>query len=337
MYEAGRNEPGRYELPVYKSRLVLELARNLRAFLSLDAGLVRGPVPGGDQQARETQRSLEQARNQIANKDRRIEKLRRRLSDSERPKERPKARPTEKRDSKSNLRTIVGDPRDHFIGRVAKGKSFVDVGGLGRAVNEKVSVAHSHGATDLTMLDIVPQDHGLWRGFSERMEQLSISGYESVSGSILDIGESSDPPRYDVVHCTGVLYHMPDPIRFLSALRKITGEYLILGSAVTATRVDGASGTLEVPSSSALFVPALQDRERAILQEYWRPFVGEDAIGLTSEVSPWDPEDFTPWWWIPTVECMRSMCESAGFVHEDGASYWNGNAHAMLLSRGPGS
>lgn len=323
-------------MPVYKSRLVLEIARNLRAFLSLDAGLVRGPVPGQDQHARETQRSLEQARNQLANKNRRIERLKRQMSGGERPKERPQARPAQKRAPQSERRTIVGDPRDHFIGRVAKGRSFVDVGGLGRAVNEKVSVAHSHGATGLTMLDIVPQDHGLWQGFTDRMEQLSISRYENVSGSILDIGESQAPPSYDVVHCTGVLYHMPDPLRFLSALRRITNEYLVLGSAVTATRVDGTSGTLEVPSSSALLIPALQDRERTILREYWRPFVGEDAIGLTSEVSPWDPEDFTPWWWLPTVDCMRSMCESVGFVYEDGTSYWNGNAHAMLLSRRPG-
>jgi hypothetical protein len=35
------------------------------------------------------------------------------------------------------------DPRDVFLGRVARGRTFADVGGLWGVVNEKVSVAHA--------------------------------------------------------------------------------------------------------------------------------------------------------------------------------------------------
>jgi 2-polyprenyl-3-methyl-5-hydroxy-6-metoxy-1,4-benzoquinol methylase len=317
-------------VPVYRSRTVLEVARNVRAFLELNAGLVRGEVPDLEQANRQAQNRIEQLRNQLADKDRQLQRTREQLPGEGRPA--ANAQNAAGREKEAG-QAIVGDPRDHFISRVARGRSFADVGGLYGTVSEKLSVAHSHGATDLTMIDIVPEGNELWQAFSDRMQQLGISGYETISKSILDLAESPDHPRYDVVHCTGVLYHMPDPIRLLSALRKITRKYLVLGSAVTATSISGNGETLNVPPAASLFIPALKEHERAILEGYWRPFVGSDALGLTREQKSWDMEDFAPWWWLPTVDCIRAMCESAGFDFEGGAHYWNDNAYAVLLSR----
>ena len=42
------------------------------------------------------------------------------------------------------------DVRDTYISQVVAGKSFADVGGLWGTVNEKVSVAHAHGARGLS-------------------------------------------------------------------------------------------------------------------------------------------------------------------------------------------
>lgn len=326
-------------MPVYRSRTVLEVAHNVRAFLELNAGLVRGEVPDPEQanrQLRQVQNRVEQLRNQLADKDRQLQHARERLPSEGRPAAKDKVGANARNTARSEKevgQAIVGDPRDHFIARVAKGRSFADVGGLYGTVNEKVSVAHSHGASELAMIDIVPEGNELWQAFSDRMQYFGISGYETISDSILDLAESPDHPRYDVVHCTGVLYHMPDPIRLLSALRKITREYLVLGSAVTATSICGNGETLNVPSAASLFIPALKEHERAILESYWRPFVGSDALGLTREQKFWDVEDFAPWWWLPTADCMRAMCESAGFDYEGGAHYWNDNAYVMLLSR----
>ena len=182
----------------------------------------------------------------------------------------------------------MSDVRDTYISQVAAGKSFADVGGLWGTVNEKVSVAHTHGARALTMID--------------------------------------------VVHCSGVLYHMPEPMQFLRALRKITGEALVLTSAVTATRVEGEKGVLEIPAAAMLCIPALQGREREIVQAYWRGIVGDGAFGITQEVAEWSFEDFGPWWWLPTAEALRAMCEVAGFRYEAGAPSWNGNAYTLRLS-----
>jgi 2-polyprenyl-3-methyl-5-hydroxy-6-metoxy-1,4-benzoquinol methylase len=326
-------------VPVYKSRTVVEVAHNVRAFLELNAGLVRGEVPDPEQanrQLRQVQNRVGQLQKQLADKDRQLQRVRARLPGEGRAivKDKVDANTRDAAGRENGAgRAIVGDPRDHFIGRVARGRSFADVGGLYGTVSEKVSVAHSHGATELAMIDIVPEGNELWQAFSDRMQHLGISGYETISDSILDLAESPDHPRYDVVHCTGVLYHMPDPMRLLSALRKITREYLVLGSAVTATSISGNGETLEVPSAASLFIPALKEHEKAILEGYWRPFVGSDALGLTREQGTWDVEDFAPWWWLPTVDCMRSMCESAGFDYEGGAHYWNDNAYVVLLSR----
>lgn len=226
----------------------------------------------------------------------------------------------------------MSDPRDVYIQRVVRGKSFVDVGGLWGTVNEKVSVAHTAGAQSVAMIDVTPLGHELWQAFEKRRQALQVPEVECVSGDVQRLVESAGDFQFDVVHCSGVLYHLPDPFRLLVALRKLTREYLILTSAITATRIDSAQGVLEVPQASALFVPALYGREREIVREYWQRFVGNAALGLTSEIATWDPDDFGPWWWLPTAVALTALCETCGFRCEATALTWNDNASVQLLS-----
>ena len=226
----------------------------------------------------------------------------------------------------------MSDPRDRYIGRVVNGKSFADVGGLWGTVNEKVSVAHKCGANALTMIDVSPPAHDLWRLFDERRQAVGMPEVQCISADVLTIANTLPVVQFDVVHCSGVLYHMPDPMSLLVSLRKITREYLILASAVTATRVKGKQGVMEIPQAAALFVPALQEREHAILKSYWQKFVADTAIGLTSEPISWQPDDFSPWWWLPTVDALKAMCQAAGFHCQEGAYFWNHNAYVLLLS-----
>ena len=229
----------------------------------------------------------------------------------------------------------MNDVRDTYIGQVVAGKSFADVGGLWGTVNEKVSVAHTHGACALTMIDISPVDSDLWTLFEQRRHTLRLPTVECVSGDILTLAEAEPCPQFDVVHCSGVLYHMPEPMRFLYALRRVTRESLVLTSAITATRIEGEKGVLEVPAAAMLCIPALGGREREIVQSYWQGVVGDGAFGLTQELSEWHPEDFAPWWWLPTAEALRTMCEVVGFRCETGSPSWNGNAYTLRLSVRP--
>ena len=227
---------------------------------------------------------------------------------------------------------MMSDPRDEYIARVVKGKTFADVGGLWGTVNEKVSVAHKHSAAVLAMIDVLPLGHDLWRSFNQRARTFELPEVRCISSNILQIEETLPGLQFDVVHCSGVLYHMPDPIRFLVAMRQITREHLILNSIVTATKVESKERVLQIPQGAALFVPALKDKERAILKSFWQQFVGDAAIGVTAEAQSWSVNDFDPWWWLPTVEAVRAMCRAAGFCCEDGAYFWNDNAYALLLS-----
>lgn len=224
------------------------------------------------------------------------------------------------------------DLRDEYIGKVVNSKSFADVGGLWGTVNEKVSVAHAYGASALTMIDITPAEGELWRLFEDRRRALRLPEVHCINSDVLVLADTTPCPQFDVVHCSGILYHMPDPMRFLVALRKITREHLVLSSVVTATRVESDQGVLAIPQAASLFVPALQSKERAILKSYWQRFVGDGAIGLTCEATSWRPDDFAPWWWLPTVEALKAMCAAAGLTCREGAYFWQENAYVLLLS-----
>ncbi|MGE0683165.1 MAG: methyltransferase domain-containing protein [Candidatus Binatia bacterium] len=226
----------------------------------------------------------------------------------------------------------MNDQRDEYISKVVNGQSFADIGGLWGTVSEKVSIAHRFGAKSLAMIDIAPEGHELWRLFEERRRELQLPEVHYVSGDIMHLVNTEACPQFDVVHCSGVLYHIPNPLQLLLALRRITRKYLILTSSVTVTRIESAQGVLEIPRAAVLFIPALQERERAILKAYWERFVGINAVGLTSETVSWRLDDFSPWWWLPTVEALKAMCETVGFHCLDGSPFWNDNAHILLLS-----
>src|SRR5258708_6455118 len=124
------------------------------------------------------------------------------------------------------------DLRDEFIAKVVDGRSFADVGGLWGVVNEKVSVAAEHHALRLAMIDISSPQSELWQIFRDRLATSGIYDCECISEDICDLAGRSKH-KYEVVHCSGVLYHHPNPVLLLESLRRVTARYLILTSAVT--------------------------------------------------------------------------------------------------------
>lgn len=60
--------------------------------------------------------------------------------------------------------------------------------------------------------------------------------------------------------------------------------------------------------------------------------MGDGALGLTCD-AVCDPDDYGPWWWLPTVNALKALCTSAGFTVEAGAYSWNGNAYTVQLLR----
>jgi 2-polyprenyl-3-methyl-5-hydroxy-6-metoxy-1,4-benzoquinol methylase len=227
-------------------------------------------------------------------------------------------------------RTKTMDVRDDLIRETVAGKTFVDVGGLWGTINEKVSVAAAAGAGSVAMIDITPLENELWTLLDERLASLGVSDYERISADIEKLGKLDDRPLFDVVHCSGVLYHHPEPLQLIRSLRKITRRHLILTSAITQERVENDLGVFQIPASGVLFVPALPESERKILAKYWTEHAGASAWGITERVT-WNLEDFAPWWHLPTAHSMAAMAEVCGLKLISSHPIWNGDAQTLLL------
>jgi len=100
---------------------------------------------------------------------------------------------------------------------------------------------------------------------------------------------------------------------------------------VTRETITNDLGTIRISSSGAIFVPALDERERAILWSHWRDNAGVPACYGISEPVRWNTNDYGPWWWLPTSQVMLAMAESARFEVVDSGEIWNGNAYTTLL------
>ena len=223
------------------------------------------------------------------------------------------------------------DVRDRFVQQVVRGKTFAEVGGLWGTVSEKASVAHAGGASALTMIDITPAGTHWWQEFERRRQALNVPPVRSISGDVMQLSETDPSLRFDVVHCSGILYHVPNPLHFLKCLRTITREHLILTSSITETEISNSAGRVTVPTGSALFVPALSPTEKAVLKEHWSDVAPNNAKGLTLEIPNWRIEDFGPWWWLPTTDALAAMCRVVGFDVRGVELTWNGHAATMLL------
>ncbi|MGL5059131.1 MAG: tetratricopeptide repeat protein [Microcoleus sp.] len=225
----------------------------------------------------------------------------------------------------------INDIRDRYIARVVKGKTFAEVGGLWGTVNEKISVASKYGATSLTAIDAAPISLHLWQDFRDRMTSLNITNYNCISRDVTQIQFAEIGEPYDVVHCAGVLYHHPNPLQIMTALRQITREYLILTSAIAQEVIENEWGRYQIPASGVIFIPAITAAERTILKAYWEAQTqGKPIFGII-QPAVFDLNDFGPWWWLPTASALEAMCQVAGFKVLDKGLTWNNNAMSLLL------
>ncbi|MEW6386381.1 MAG: hypothetical protein AB1491_02545 [Thermodesulfobacteriota bacterium] len=225
------------------------------------------------------------------------------------------------------------DPRDLFIAWTVKGKSFIDIGGLWGLLGEKVSVAHRHGATRKVMLDQIPLADPGWNLFHERMAALGVKDYDCVYADVLSV--TINP--FDVVHSAGILYHMPHPLQYIAKLRLLTRHHLILSSAIVPEHLQNDRGEIRLPSSGAMFVPALSQEEKTVLAEYFRQRAPKtqgldkppEALGITADC-PFELTDTAPYWWVFTLPTVKSFCEVGGFRVLDESVLWQYGSCTLL-------
>ena len=221
-----------------------------------------------------------------------------------------------------------------WISRIVKGKSFIDIGGLWGTKNEMVTCAIAGGASRAVMADIAPLGHHLWRDFDAHTDSLGVSGYECLSVDITKENAREKIGKIDVVHCSGIIYHVPDPIGMLINLRSVTTETLILTSMVVPPVLSSGDKTVDLGESGALFIPGLSDDQRAAAAAHFDS-VDVEVAGITKPfeeqwVSPEMRITFGPWWWLLTPSLLAKMLAAARFKVLDQGESWVGRSHSFL-------
>jgi ubiquinone/menaquinone biosynthesis C-methylase UbiE len=179
------------------------------------------------------------------------------------------------------------------VKKYTAGKSFADIGCLWGIHGQNAFIAEEAGAIRSVGIDVYPAT----KEFLDEKKKRN-SRVEFIEGDINLRATTNRIGVCDIVLCSGVLYHTPDPIHFLTRLRAICGEILILNTA-SIPEVPGIKNT-------AVFYPFLEEKQRKI----WNRKIGsQKAI-----TGPYEPEEgYANWFWGLTPSVIESMLACAGF------------------------
>jgi SAM-dependent methyltransferase len=203
-------------------------------------------------------------------------------------------------------------PREELVRRFAAGRSFADIGCMWGVDGAIAFLAEETGATSVTAVDLMPASR---RFETERARRGSTVRF--IQGDVHDEKVIGVIGRHDLVWCSGVLYHAPNPLLTLARLHAITGELLILATE-TIPEVPGLA-------QACVFLPGLSGADRR-LHASARP--GVNAAGLSA---PFDrAQAYETWWWGMTRSAVRGMLHASGF---DTLEEHGGPLHATFLVR----
>ena len=233
---------------------------------------------------------------------------------------------------------------DWIAARVA-GLSFIDVGGIGEwSVNETVGTALANGASHAAMADIAGFDSPFWPHFHQRLAERGFGRdrYESYDRVDVVAGDlTTRLPVFDMVHSTGILYHLSDPARAVWNLRRITGRWLVTNTVIIPDRIVNEAGILNMRGSSALFLPGIGNEERAVLRLHYQQKFGwdlnmmapraEDGAAIMPYFTEAGPSPW-PYWFLFTRAGFLGLLRAAGFAVREEFT-WEEHAHFVLCEK----
>jgi SAM-dependent methyltransferase len=203
--------------------------------------------------------------------------------------------------AKAKRRLARGAPphREELIARLAPGKTFLDMGGMWTVHGEYAFLAEAAGATSVTVCDGMDPTE-----LFERKRRERSSGVRFVQGDLHDPVTVEQLGAFDIVWCTGVIYHSPDPYRLIEHLRGLTRHTLVLGSRVI-PEFPGVEG-------GCIFYPALAASSRRAFA--W--LHGREADGVLGAAVPFDKTPamgYANYWWGLSPSAVTAMLELARF------------------------
>lgn len=238
------------------------------------------------------------------------------------------------------------DPIEKMKGWIStnvKGKTFADIGGIGvDSVNERITLASKSGASSLTMVDIRPKEYYEWDIFHKKCESENIKDYQCIDqADINDPGLLEKVGQYDFVHCTGIVYHLPNPVWGIQNLSTVVKEYLIINTVIVPPKIDTEHGTLEFKGSLAVFMPGLSPLERRIFNSYYMNKFKTDidymapTLDAVNPSCPWFEDGKAtcwPYWTLFTAESFTALVKMMGFEILDTA-LWEDHALALFARK----
>jgi hypothetical protein len=161
--------------------------------------------------------------------------------------------------------------REHAAGA----DSFLDVGCMWRIDGANAFAAEEAGAASVTAMDVMDPTPA----FEERAAG---SRVRFVQG---DINDPRIVDAHEVVWCSGVLYHVPDPQLTVQRLQSVTQRRLLLATEILPAR-----------GRRAVYLPTRRDHPGA------------------PDVAPDRPDGYAPWYWLPSPGAVRAMLALAGLT-----------------------
>ena len=199
--------------------------------------------------------------------------------------------------------------RHGLVDRLAPGHSFLDLGGMWGVDGEVAFRAERAGATRVVLFDGMDPT-----GEFDAKHRDAGSRIEYVQGDLHDPEDVARLGTFDVVWCTGVIYHSPNPYLQLHHLRALTGQRLLLGTEVIPEVPGIENGCVFYPGRSAA-------SERAFARAY-----GDDAPtypGMTHAFDETPMLGYANMWWGLSPSAVRSMLRYTGFeVREELRYTW---------------
>jgi hypothetical protein len=209
---------------------------------------------------------------------------------------------------------ILADVRAKWVAEQTPGRSFVDVGCMWNIHGELCFLAEESGATQVTGFDgMAPTEE-----FAAR-HRAAQSKVRFVQGDLHDPVSVEEIGVHDVVLCSGVIYHSPNPWQCVEHLQRLCGDVLMLGSH-TIPELPGMR-------NAAIFYPDLPASQR---DAFARAHPGRDMPGVTGPIDETPYEGFANMWWGLTPSSVEAMLRTAGFDsieripthHDPFASLW---------------
>ena len=179
-----------------------------------------------------------------------------------------------------------------LIRRYVPNRSFADIGCMWRLNGYFSFLAEESGAKSVAAVDVYPASNE----FEDERKKRG-SKVEFIQGDIHAQRTVETIGLRDIVFCSGLLYHSPNPVYTLCRLRLICNDLLIITTS-TIPEIPGIQ-------NAAVFYPFLGENQRKL----WRLGTGQLGISTPYDVS----QGYGNWFWGFSRTCLESMLRCAGF------------------------